>query len=266
MRYIVRDYEEFIKIVESFSLDSPELLIVQGNPGSGKSTIIRNSLRDKESTDYAWIAGRTSAVMLYETAYDYQDFPLYIDDADSLCSDREAIGLLKHLCQTEKEKTVQWLTKRKLSEGVPSAFSTTSKVCIITNRWENISKHVGAVTDRALLLTFNPSAEQIHAYAVVNRIINDYEIFDFFNSHIAQIKNPSLRHYVNAQKLKNMGLDWKEICKQSFGVSSDEEIVLSLSHEFLTENEKAERFSIETGKSPRTYYRIKRILREHGLL
>ena len=257
----ITTYKELNQWIKIFHKEALDLMIIEGSAGSGKSTTIRKSLEDSPEYEYCWLEGRLTAIYLYEQAYMHRDCPIFLDDVDGLYSDKNAVNILKELCQTDDEKLVMWSTKTKLLDlEVPKRFTTKSKVCLITNSWRSVNANVVAVEDRGIVLSFYPSPEEVHEKALkLDLAQGDKEIYGFLESHKTLILNPSLRHYRNAKKLKDNGiLDWKDVLIESFGVNDQEEIVLKLLEDkTLKTKQKAEKFALLTGKTARTFYRIK---------
>jgi hypothetical protein len=46
----------------------------------------------------------------------------------------------------------------------------------------------------------------------------DAEIFQFIRDRLHLIAEPTMRHYVNASKIKVAGLDWRAALLESFGL------------------------------------------------
>jgi hypothetical protein len=65
---------------------------------------------------------------MYMALWKHKDELVIVDDVDNLYSDRNAIRLLKCLCQTDPVKQIAWHSgsSRLEREGVPKAFETTS--------------------------------------------------------------------------------------------------------------------------------------------
>ena len=272
MQKRVKEYDELQQWVNVFNQGKLDIMIVEGNAGTGKSTITRDALKNTDIKEYCWLEGRISAVCLYEKLYEHRDHPIFIDDVDGLYADKQCVNLLKCLCQTSIDKTIAWNTKA--IKGIPKDFVTRSHVCIITNSWKSLNKHVGAVQDRGLLLLFHPTAECIHSY-VGDELMDsewfDDDIFIFIGQHLSIVAEPSIRHYRNAKRLKDAGMNWREVLVESFGLSEIEALVLKLiagtaDGQSISYNEQAVRFSAISGKSERTYWRIKADLETKGVV
>lgn len=263
MQQRIFEYDELKKWVNYFHSEAIDIMIVEGSPGAGKSSIIRQSLSNKKNNEYCWLQGRLSAICLYEKLYEYRDMPVFLDDIDGVYKDKECITMLKCLCSTEKEKTLGWGTKT-ISRGMlaPMEFKTKSKIVIITNSWKKLNTHIGAIQDRGILLLFHPPVEELHRYVGELRINNpssfDDEVYSFIEKNLQIIAEPSIRHYRNATQMKAVGANWQNALTESFGLSDNAMCVLSLQQiKGISENERSKRFASIMKKSPRTYWRSK---------
>jgi hypothetical protein len=270
MQNRVGAYSELVKWVDVFNRGAIDVLIIEGTAGAGKSSIVRQGYVGKRENEYCWLEGRTTAAALYHRLYENRDIPIIIDDVDGLYRCKECVNLLKCLCQTEEEKRVMWNTMTRIKGAVPSEFKTRSKVCIITNCWRALNKHVGAVQDRGLLILFHPPAIEVHRY-VKEELghlpgVYDEEVYNFIGVNLGIISEPSIRHYRNAIKLKNAGMDWTSVLIESFGLTDNQMMVLKLCKDCsLSHNQRAEIFAKELSLSARTYWRVKVDLEERGM-
>lgn len=105
-------------------------MLVCGPLGVGKSQCVRAAVGDQ----VGWLAGNVTAFGLYRELYAYRDLPIVLDDVDDIYKERDAVRLLKALCQTETVKQVSWLTATPHleREGIPRQFTTTSYVALIS--------------------------------------------------------------------------------------------------------------------------------------
>lgn len=199
-------YAELRRYGEAFAAGHFNLLIVTGGPGLGKSRLLKELVGGRA----CWLEGHTTAFGMYVQLYEHRNRHLVIDDVDALHNNRDAVRLLKSLCQTDREKTISWNSRtRQLDElDVPPQFSTTGKTAIIANDWQRLNLDVEALEDRGHVVHFRPSALEVHRQAA--EWFTDQEVFDFLASRLAWFPQPSFRHYVAALELKRAGLDWKQ--------------------------------------------------------
>lgn len=255
MGFIVTTYAEQERWVRDFAEDDGEdalhVLIIVGNPGLLKSTIVEDIVGEKAR----WLEGTLSAFELYREAYEHRDKPIVIDDVDELYHDKAAVRLLKCLCQTKPVKRVGWHTAtRQLEEkGIPKEFETRSRVCIIANEWKALSKNLGALEDRGVLILFQPTAAEVHAKAKCA----DKEVYDFIGRHLSLIVEPSIRQYRQAVTMKKKNHDWKSWLLQTW--KADPKMVAMI--EVLNDTNIADKGQMEsewirrTGSSRPTYFR-----------
>ena len=176
------------------------------------------------------------------------------DDVDGLHADRTAVRLLKALCQSERCKSVHWLTEAAALEnrGVPRRFSTTSRVVMIGNHWQTLTADVAALEDRGHLLLFEPSSTEIHAQAA--GWFWDQEIFDLVGDHLHLMEHHSLRTYVRAWELKQAGLDWRRgILSRCLSGAALEVVRLKSDPAFTSEAERVHAF-VQSGAGCRATY------------
>jgi hypothetical protein len=204
--FVVDTYEQMTRFVQAFADGHLNLLIILGEPGLAKSQTVRRVMREA-----CWIEGNATAFGVYTAAWNHRDQVIVLDDVDSLYSDRNAVRLLKTLCQTDPVKRVSWQTASAAldKQGIPRQFETTSRVVIIANEWKTLDKNVAAVQDRGHVIRFAPSAAEVHH--AVRTWFDDDEIYDWFCKHLGLLSNPSMRQYVRAAELKAAGLDWRSM-------------------------------------------------------
>ncbi len=204
---ILTSYAQLVAYINAFAQGHINLVIVVGSHGLSKSRTVRAIL----GAEACWIEGNASAFGIYQQLYRHRDKNFVIDDVDSLHSDRNGIRLLKCLCQSETNKSIAWHTATRALEraNIPREFTTTSRVIIICNDWKTVNRNVAALQDRGHLLTFKPTAAEIHSKA--QEWFSDDEILAWFADNQHRIAEPSLRWYLKAQELKRSGLDWTQI-------------------------------------------------------
>jgi hypothetical protein len=256
----ITTYSELERYGRAFADGHFEVFLLVGNPGLEKSTMLRKALEGK---DARWIEGTLSAFQLYCETWEYKDHIFAIDDVDDLYGDRNAVRLLKCLCQTEPVKRLGWHTNAsKLDkDGIPREFGTKSPVAIIANEWKALNKNVGALEDRGILIHFRPTAREVHQR--VRAWFADDEIYGFIGGLLHLIAEPSMRHYVNCLRLKEAGLDWREALYESVGITGETLAVARLLDDpsFASGEARVAEFVERTGRSRATYFRIARKLR-----
>jgi hypothetical protein len=198
-------YAELEQFAGAFGQGLLNLLILVGAAGLQKSRVVREAV----GAGATYIEGNATAFGLYCDLWEGRDRPVVLDDVDGLYADRNAVRLLKSLCQTEAVKTVAWNSTVRLLDrrDIPRQFGTRSRVAIIANDWRSLNANVVALEDRAHVVVFEPSALEVHHR--VATWFRDQEVFDFLGRHLHLIPSPSMRHYARALELKRAGMDWR---------------------------------------------------------
>lgn len=263
MKKTITTYADARGWADAFADGHFDVFIMVGNPGLGKSRIIKDAVKDEARI----IEGRTSAFGLYCEAYKHCDESLVIDDVDQLYTDRDAVRLLKCLCQTEPEKTLAWhsATSKLVKEEIPQEFTTTSKVAIIANIWKELNANVGAIEDRGILIDFKPTTQEVHEWVGTwykqQRITA--EVYRFIGKHLHLITEPSGRHYITAQQVKNAGQDWREALFETWGLTRQKYAAAELLEDNnLKPGQRVAKFKKEAKKSKSTFYRWRKKLLE----
>lgn len=186
------------------------------------------------------------------------------------------------LCETDDaDRTVAWygtVSQLKVNKGkktfeVPQEFTTRSRVMIICNDFEILTKNIGPLLSRGLVLFFEPPNEEVHRF--VGEWFKDDEIKAFISDNLSQIPSLDIRYYTNSARMTTQGLDWKAALMETWTnepSETPEEIVASIVNNpnFDSEEERAEYYeclmaeSGLKGGSRATYFRIKdRLKKKH---
>ncbi|QDV81274.1 hypothetical protein [Planctomycetes bacterium TBK1r] len=248
----IDSYEEFETYIQAFAAGHLNLLILVGRAGVAKSQTVRKTLGD----NVCWIESNATAFGIYCELAAHRDELVVIDDVDSLYSDKQAVRLLKCLCQTDESKSLAWhsASTGKMSEGLPSSFETKSRVCIIANEWKSLSANTAAVEDRGHVLFFEPTGEAVHRK--VAGWFWDQEVHDWFADFLHLIPNLSMRHYVRAAELKAAGIDWvKTILSDEIPEKAMLVAKLKADTSFAEERDRVRAFTELGGGNKTTWYK-----------
>ena len=198
----INTYSKLRKLVKEFKKGTFDFLIIIGSAGIGKTYNTRKILKK----NVCYINSHSTLLGLYEQAYEHMDIPLWFDDVEGLFSQDKMIGLLKQLCETTEIKNIQYNTSwdMETSRDLPKSFETKSKVIMTSNsltRLKNLG--VQSLLDRAIMISFDPSKEEISAY--IKKYLTDIYDEDILNNLSVQ-DTFSLRDYIKAVQLKKAGL------------------------------------------------------------
>ena len=100
----ITSYEEFETYIRAFASGHLNLVILVGRAGVAKSQTVRKAL----GKDVCWIESNATAFGIYCELAEHKDQLVVIDDVDSLYSDKQAVRLLKCLCQTDEKKSLAY--------------------------------------------------------------------------------------------------------------------------------------------------------------
>jgi len=263
---IIKTYKELEFFINMFKSGNAELLILESRGGLGKSRLVEDSLRDNH---HLKILSHVTPMQLYILGYKFRDLPIVIDDCDGLLYNDQNVSLLKMLCETREIKRLSWLSTCGLlrEQNIPPTYETKSKVLILTNDFQALSKKVGALKDRGWHILFEPSDKEI-----LNKIqqIKGYCNLDLSNNNIDEVYNLieehssfcdfSLRTFVKGLSLfkhcKKSKIDWKNILLKEMGINSKLILINKCLDSCEKEKDRVEMWENE-GFSKRSFYDYK---------
>jgi len=106
--------------------------ILKSNNGLGKTTIIKNILKDL-NRDFLYINSYTTSLAFYKMVYHNRYKTIILDDVFGLYSDEKGISILRALTNTESVRLVNYqTTSDKLN--VPSSFIFEGSIIVLTNK------------------------------------------------------------------------------------------------------------------------------------
>lgn len=257
-------YAQLELYLSKFARNELGLVLLLGRHGTGKSEIVRRTLRapaDDRSTGkrVLYVEGHMQPFGLYRQLWEYRDQAVVLDDLDRLYADTDCVRLLKALCNTVHEKRLHWLTNLTMNDGkLPSSFATSSRVILIANEWKSLNPNVRALEDRAIILHFCPPNEEVHRR--VGEWFDDPEVYGFIERLLPLIPAVSMRHYCKGSQLRRAGLpDWRVSLLQMVVPDSRVSCLLAVQQDssLRSEEERAAKFTATTGTSRATYFRLK---------
>ena len=176
---VVTTYAELEAFVRAFADGHLGLLLLVGSHGLAKSRTVKEVLGRPGLPDRG-PGHRLSA--LYRELYRHRDEPVVLDDLDGLFADRDAVRLLKAVCQTEAVKSTRLAHDGGRAAGLPERFQMRSRVVVIAQRVEDAEREVAAVEDRGHALAFEPTPLEVHRK--VASWFWDSEIYNFIGERL----------------------------------------------------------------------------------
>ena len=265
---LVRDFGEMRDFVEAFADGFYELLALIGDAGTGKSEtrrILQKTLGDK----WGLLTGYHTDLSLYKELYRHRYRPVVMDDIDPLFDGNVKTAILKSVCDTKPVKVVEWgSTHRAFDNGLPNRFESISRVMIVANDLKKLTKNLGAILDRGMVVRFQPSAFNLHVEVAAGGWFDDADVFREIGNCLYLMVHPSFRFYLTTRAAKRAGLDWKTILvRQLEEAPGDDKLVLAAKimndPRYKTPKEQEEAFIAHPdGGSQATWFRKKRELKE----
>ncbi len=127
--------------------------IVTGEGGLGKSHVVMSQVAEKgmvEGEDYVVFKGYSTPKALYSTLYENKDKTIIFDDCDSVLKDPTSINILKGALDSYDKRTISWLSKGFIDDGLPSSFDFEGQVIFISNL--SIDKIDQAIKSRSIAI------------------------------------------------------------------------------------------------------------------
>ena len=115
-------------------------LLITGSPGIGKTFTVLKQLKDaglKRGEDYIHIKGRSTAVAMYTTLYEYNGQIIVFDDCDSIFSSGDGVNVLAGALDSTDVREISWLVGKPIKgtagREIPKHFEFTGSVIFISN-------------------------------------------------------------------------------------------------------------------------------------
>ena len=261
---VITSYHDLGCYLNKFAEGSLDLVLLLGLPGIGKTEAVKRAMcLDGDWNGRAlYVEGHAQPFGLYQELWRYRDRPVVLDDLDRLYANPDCVRILKPLCNTQRKKRISWLSNAVASvPELPTEFTTDSNVILIANEWRSVNANVRALEDRTIILWFSPAPEEVHRKTA--EWFDDREVYQFIGSYLPHIPQLSMRYYDKGRRLREAGfLDWRKSLLQMMlpdrGVAAVAGLLLD--PRWKTEAQRIEQFTLETGLSRKTYYRIKKNL------
>jgi len=118
-------------------------MIVSGPAGLGKSYTVETTLEkwDPSNDRHEIVRGYVRATSLFRLLHRHRNpgNVLVFDDSDSIFNDDNSLNLLKAACDTNKKRTISYMTEAALvdeetAESLPKTFEFNGTIIFITNR------------------------------------------------------------------------------------------------------------------------------------
>jgi hypothetical protein len=276
-----------------FSPDGMALMVVVSDPGKGKSKLAERLAREHDAVYIK--AAQLTEFQFFLRLYEHRHKNFVLDDVETLIQPNSR-HTLQNLCETDygpDGKEVGWYGSTSLLKvhrgkkvvHVPQTFRTRSRVLVLSNDWAILTKQIGPLLSRGLVLFFDPANQTCHDFARGWFLLDDEDaqarktISEYIARNLERCGGLDLRWYDLCLRLHKQGRDWRAVLEETWTqqvraprLTSQRDVyeeVQDLAQvEKMTEAEKAKLFKELcdmygiVGGSRASYFRIKRERRQ----
>ncbi|HEX8348669.1 MAG TPA: hypothetical protein VF598_01785 [Hymenobacter sp.] len=259
---MVRTFAELDRIASEFTVGhngfKTPFLIVVGQHGTSKSYHFESIEGARYINNAASPVGLYSAVYWCRQDHANEDMPIILDDVDGLLEEKGATALFKALGSDREQKHLSWEKQNTWLEslGVPNSYTTSSRLCILCNSLPKVRRDLQAVFDRAKIVVFSPSAQEIHRYVGTWWPAEHTDIYDYLGANLTRIYEPSIRWYTDTKREKLLGNNWRDwLLATWFDEQPQLQVVAELRQKMAgdTFNQQAAEFEKITGLKRASY-------------
>jgi hypothetical protein len=259
-----KNIKEYLKIITSENC-KVNCLILEGEQGIGKSTIIKSILKEIDKEMY-YINSYTTSLAFYKTLYYNRYKNIILDDVYGIFSDEKGIAILRALTNTEKVRYVRYeSTSDKLD--VPTNFIFEGSITILTNELTPAMNDslLNRAIHRRIVFTLAEKFEFMEKVARFNYPHHDLkEVIEFIKENVDDTtRNFTFRSVIKIIEFYNFNKkNWKSMALEE--LEKDEELVFVKSIMPLSTERRNQLWLEETGKSVRTLQRKIRQLEDRN--
>lgn len=246
-------------------------LIITGRAGLGKTYATINILKELKA-DFKYKSGYITALGLYKFLYANRANNILLDDLEGLTGNENTIALLKTaLWEANGKRIISYETTSKQLEDTPTAFEFTGTIIILANEIKSRkNESFKALLSRAI--NFNLTFKHSEVLSICFEILKQRDLTD---EQVKVIKDV-LENEIEASTTFNLRLFDRLISMVKFDMDNakelfllslkdDEDVVLVyglMKRKELSVKQQYYLFNSKTGKSRRTFYRIKGKIKE----
>jgi hypothetical protein len=243
-------YQELEEYIKAFGDGNISLLIIRSDGGLGKSHIVKTILNG----DGVFFNGHATPLSIYLTLYEHPDSKVLFDDVDSLLLNKINVGLLKQVCELNKDKVVRYSTTVKIDDKkIEPEFKSNNKACLLCNDLREVGRNLKALLSRAVYLDFVPTNEEILKKLMSIELL-DVEILSYIKININNIKSMSLRLYYKLLEINLSGLDWKDYLHRQYFLSEKDLLIKKIKD--LPVDQRNKEWVESTGQGVRNLQKI----------
>jgi len=215
---ILRDY---VKIVADKN-NNESALIIEGQPGSGKTRLVTQTLDDAK-IKYKFLNTFSTPLSFFEFIFQNRKELIVLDDLHGIYSSAIGLSILKSILwsNNSKDRVVSYLSTQKKLGDIPSSFNFEGKIIFIVNKINAKSIDTQAVKSRCLYFEMNLNYSEFCQKLKEISKPSDRKIVNFILKKITPgiyAKNPTnlriLEHCRNIYSycVDNNVEDWQNLC------------------------------------------------------
>lgn len=242
-------------------------LIIEGETGIGKSTIIKSILKEKKRK-FIYLNSYSTPLAFYKEVYRNRNSIILLDDLEGLYKDVKGISILRALLNTDMVRFIRYeTTSSKLD--VPNKFIFKGKIIILANNIRDKLNNatINRTIHRSISLTFQEKIDLMEKIIRFNypELIDEKvkQIIEFIKKNADEtIKNFTFRTIEKIVEYHLHTKYWKELAFEE--LERDEDLVLikkTIEDNKIVINQ-VRYFIDETGKSRATFFRLKKKLQK----
>jgi len=261
--------------------------ILESEGGLGKSYLVQSMVEEQIPEEYEYHSGHITPLALYKKMYDQNGKVIILDDVEEVFSNNISVGIMSPtLWKAKKTRIVSWGTTSDKLGNYPQKFEFKGGVILLANRIprKNDPK-VRAIITRThyyrIELTYKEKmdiikrildTEDFYQLAGVSLSKDDRERlkFDLENNTSLVTKYFNFRTMVKMAMYYSYGKEYHSNQKDlhirlhnaTTEIDEDKELILSLIKKKLSVPQQVSQFSLITGKSRASYFRVKKKLKE----
>ena len=271
---VVRHYTNMV--IKGYSYG----LIITGAGGFGKTAIVVNEMAKNnlvEGKDYVYYSGHITPLKLYKLLYNNNGKIIILDDVDLIKNGAVSLNILKSaLWDVAGQRIISYESSSKLLD-IPSKFIFEGRIIYISNYIPNLRNiNIQALLSRTLYVNLNlPIQEQ---KAIIKEIVSKEqgltqeekeEIIKEIENRInyTNVSFRTIKQIISIYKYsKEQGVKGLALINPLLQEDEDIKAFIEAYQQGANEKERVKIFTEISGKSRRTYFRIKKEARRKGIV
>jgi hypothetical protein len=246
--------------------------VLVGGGGTGKTFLSTNTMK-KEKVDFVYQNTYTTPLELYKYLYENRDKIIVLDDIDGLWNNEKCLAILKSaLWETDGKRILTMNTSDKVLQNTPKIFEFKGRIIILSNKINKDDEHISALLSRSNYFELNFTYKEKlrimkeitkKPYKKTEKTLRDKALDMIIKNTDISTEDLNFRTLIKTYDLLIYNRDKAEnLLKSTLQVNQDIKLVMDLLKSNKGVNEQIAEFTLKTGKSRATYFRIKDKIKE----